>query len=287
VPLGRRRRAALLLLSAAASVSLSCRAAVRWQVRHLANDNPDVLYSVKTSAMAVALTIDDGPDPVTTPALLDVLARNEAHATFFIITSRVPGHEGVLRRMVAEGHELGNHLCRDEPSIRLSPEEFERQLVDSDDVLSEFADMQWLRPGAGRYNARMLETLEKYGYRCALGSVYPFDPHIRWSWFSRRFILGTVEKGSVVILHDWGSRGRRTLKTLTNLLPALRERGFRVVTLGELSGLREAPRRFQGKMDGPAPPGSPCRTSATSRSSRTSTTARPRSPTASWRRQGP
>ena len=102
---GRRRRTALLLLLiAAATSSLTCRAAVRWEVRHLARDNPDVLYSVDTSAKAVALTLDDGPDPVTTPAILDVLARNGAHATFFIITSRVPGNEALLRRMVAEGH---------------------------------------------------------------------------------------------------------------------------------------------------------------------------------------
>lgn len=196
-----------------------------------------------TSAKAVALTIDDGPDPVTTPAILDVLQRNGAHATFFIITGRVPGNEELLRRMVVEDHELGNHLLRDEPSIKLSPEEFERQLLDSHDVLSEFAAIRWFRPGSGKYNARMLATLDKHGYRCALGSVYPFDPQIRWSWFSRRFILSTVQAGSVVILHDWGSKGRRTLKTLSKLLPTLRERGFRIVTLTELESLREATRR--------------------------------------------
>jgi peptidoglycan-N-acetylglucosamine deacetylase len=241
---GRRRLLehgdVLLLLIATASSSLSCRATVQWQVRRLARDNPQVLYSVETSAKAVALTIDDGPDPLTTPAILDVLERNGAHATFFIITSRVPGNETVLRRMLAEGHELGNHLLRDEPSIKLSPEEFERQLVDSHDVLSQFADIRWFRPGSGHYNARMLATLDKHGYQCALGSNYPFDPHIRWSWFSRRFILSNAEPGSVVILHDWGSRGKRTIKTLSNLLPALRERGFRVVTLTELQALRKA-----------------------------------------------
>ena len=225
---------------AAASLSLSCRATVQWQVRRLAKGNPRVLYFVETSAKAVALTIDDGPDPITTPAILDVLARNGAHATFFIIASRVPGSEGLLRRMLDEDHELGNHLMRDEPSIKLSPEEFEQQLLDSHDVLSEFAPMQWFRPGSGKYNARMLATLEKHGYRCALGSVYPFDPQIRWSWFSRRFILSNVQAGSVVILHDWGSKGKRTHKTLSKLLPALRARGFRVVTLTELEGLRKA-----------------------------------------------
>jgi peptidoglycan/xylan/chitin deacetylase (PgdA/CDA1 family) len=233
-----RCRDAILLVITAVSLSLSCRATVQWQVRRLARDNPRVLYSVETSARAVALTIDDGPDPATTPAILDVLERNEAHATFFIITGRVPGNEALLRRMVAQGHELGNHLLRDEPSIELSPDEFERQLRDSHAVLSEFAATRWFRPGSGRYDARMLATVERRGYRCALGSAYPFDPQIRWSWFSRRFILSNAQAGSIVILHDWGSKGRRTVKTLSKLLPELRERGFRVVTLTELESLR-------------------------------------------------
>lgn len=225
---------------AAASSSLACGATVRWQVRRLEKANPRVLYAVDAATKAVALTIDDGPDPVTTPAILDVLARNGAHATFFIITSRVPGNEALLRRMLAEGHELGNHLLRDEPSIRLSPAEFERQLRESDDVLSRFAAVRWFRPGSGKFDPPMLNTIEQHGYRCALGSAYPFDPQIRWSWFSRRFILSTVRAGSVVILHDWGSKGRRTVKTLSNLLPTLRARGFRVVTLTELEELGRA-----------------------------------------------
>jgi len=139
------RRPALL---AAASSGLSCRAVVQWKVSHLVRDNPQVLYRVETRAKAIALTIDDGPDAATTPEILSVLERNGAHATFFIITSRVPGNEELLRRIVAEGHELGNHLLQDE--------------------------------------------------------------------------------------------GRRTVKTLSNVLPALAKRGFRIVTLTELEGLRNS-----------------------------------------------
>ncbi len=236
------RREILVAVVAAASSSLACGATVRWQVRRLEKANPRVLYSIDTATRAVALTIDDGPDPVTTPAILDVLARNGAHATFFIITSRVPGSEGLLRRMLAEDHELGNHLLRDEPSIKLSPAEFERQLRESHEVLSRFAAVRWFRPGSGKFDPPMLNTIEQHGYRCALGSAYPFDPQIRWSWFSKRFILSTVQGGSVVILHDWGANGKRTVKTLSNLLPTLRARGFRVVTLTELEELGNAPR---------------------------------------------
>lgn len=232
------RRPAFLALLAGASSGLSCSAVVQAKVRHLARDNPQVLYRVLTQAKVVALTIDDGPDAGTTPEILRVLEQNRAHATFFIITSRVPGNEELLRRVLAEGHELGNHLVRDEPSLKLKPAEFERQLVESHEVLSRFAPMSWFRPGSGKYDARMLATLEAHGYRCALGSVYPFDPQIRWSWFSKRFILSNVQAGSVIILHDWDSKGRRTVKTLSNVLPVLAKRGFRVVTLTELESLK-------------------------------------------------
>jgi peptidoglycan/xylan/chitin deacetylase (PgdA/CDA1 family) len=131
-------------------------------------------------------------------------------------------------------------MLRDEPSIRLSGEEFERQLLEAHAVLSGFGPVRWFRPGGGRYDARMLATLQEHGYRCALGSVYPFDPQVRWSWFSARFILGTAQAGSVIILHDAGAKGRRTLKTLATALPALKRRGFRIVTLTELVMLGQA-----------------------------------------------
>ena len=235
-----RRQLAFLALLAAASSGVACQAAVNWKVRHLVRDNPQVLYRVETAAKAIALTIDDGPDAVTTPEILGVLARTGAHATFFIITSRIPGNEDLVRRIVAEGHELGNHLTRDESALKLPPAEFERQLEASHAVLSAFAPVRWFRPGGGKYNARMLATLKAHGYTCALGSVYPFDPLIRWSWFSRRFILSNAQPGSVTILHDWHGKGRRTVKTLSNVLPVLATRGFRIVTLTELEGLRKS-----------------------------------------------
>jgi len=231
---------ALPVLLASLALTLSCRTVLHRQVRRLAEGNPEVLYHVETKERAVALTIDDGPDPVTTAKILGVLKENHARATFFIITGRIPGNEKLLKRMVGEGHELGNHLTRDEPSVRLAPEEFEHELLESHRVLSGFATIRWFRPGSGKYNKPMLATLEKHGYRCALGSVYPFDPYIPWSWFSRRFILHHARPGSIIVLHDVGGRGERTAKTLSKVLPELERRGFRVVTLTELVSLGDA-----------------------------------------------
>jgi hypothetical protein len=131
-------------------------------------------------------------------------------------------------------HWKVRHLVRDNPQAT------KRCCGASWPKATSFATLRWFRPGSGKYDARMLATLEAHGYRCALGSVYPFDPQIRWSWFSRRFILSNVQPGSVVILHDWDSKGRRTVETLSNVLPVLAKRGFRVVTLTELESLRNS-----------------------------------------------
>lgn len=205
-----------------------------WVVSILAKHSPEVLYLVDTQEPVVALTIDDGPDSAATPRILDVLKQHDARATFFLITSRIPGNEEIVVRTVEEGHELANHLTTDEPSILLSPPEFEKQLLESHDVLSRFSDVRWFRPGSGWYNAAMLSILRKHGYRCALGSVYPFDPQIPSSWFASRYVLRNVRAGSIIVLHDYGARGERTASALAIMLPELHRRGFRVVALSEL-----------------------------------------------------
>jgi peptidoglycan/xylan/chitin deacetylase (PgdA/CDA1 family) len=205
-----------------------------WIVALLARRFPDVVYLVETEQPVVALTIDDGPDSVATPKILGVLDRHDARGTFFLLSSRVPGNEELVRRTVAEGHEIANHLVVDEPSILLSDSEFERQLLEADGVLSDFAEVHWFRPGSGWYNGRMLSILHRHGYQCALGSVYPFDPQVPSSWFATHHILWNVRPGSVIVLHDYGTRGERTATALATILPALNRRGFRVVTLSEL-----------------------------------------------------
>lgn len=205
-----------------------------WIVSILAKRSPEVLYFVETKEPVVALTIDDGPDPVATPKILDLLRQHDARATFFLITNRIPGNEEIVVRTTEESHELANHLTTDEPSILLPPSEFERQLLEAHHVLSCFSDVHWFRPGSGWYNAAMLSILRKHGYRCALGSVYPFDPQLPSSWFATHYILWNVRPGSIIVLHDHGARGERTASALATILPELSGRGFRVVTLSEL-----------------------------------------------------
>jgi peptidoglycan/xylan/chitin deacetylase (PgdA/CDA1 family) len=218
----------------------------RWLLAALAKLSPEVVYFVETEKQAVALTIDDGPDAVATPEILDLLKVHDAKATFFLITDRVPGNEEIVVRTVKEGHELANHSTADEPSIFLKKPEFEQRFLEAHKVLSQFSAVRWFRPGSGWYSKKMLSIIHKHGYRCALGSVYPFDPQIPSSWFIKRHVLRGVKPGSIIVLHDHGVRGERTIAVLGTILPELKRRGFSVVTLSELwmgsSGHKETPR---------------------------------------------
>jgi peptidoglycan/xylan/chitin deacetylase (PgdA/CDA1 family) len=222
-------------LAATLSLAVDASAQLRWIVERVARRAPQVLYFVQTDEPVVALSIDDGPDASATPGILAVLAEHDARATFFVISGRVPGNELLLERLVAEGHELGNHMTSDTPSIALGPEEFERRLLEAHAVLSNYAVPGWFRPGSGWFDGPMLATLARHDYRCALGSVYPFDAQLPWSWFAARYILWAAQPGSIIVLHDGGNRGGRTARTLSAVLPELARRGLRVTTLSELA----------------------------------------------------
>ncbi len=149
-----------------------------------------------------------------------------------------------MRDIVSRGHEIGNHLIDEAPSALLAPAEFARALERSHQTLSAYADIHWFRPGSGWINPRMLAEIRKYGYRCALGSIYPYDGQIASARFSRHFIQANAFPGAVVVLHDGGSRGLRTAAILEKILPNFQASGWRFTTL---SGLVEESKKGTGK----------------------------------------
>lgn len=203
-------------------------------VRLVSRTHPGCTYAASTEQRIVALTIDDGPDAATTPIILDVLSRHKARATFFLISSRVEGNQALVRRLVAEGHEVGNHFTHDRAGIGLTPEAFEQSLLGADSVLSKYGALRWARPGSGWYNRNMIKIMEKHGYGCVLGSVYPFDAQIPSTAHMVRTIRAGTGPGAIIILHDHGGRGRRTAAALDRVLPELRRRGYRVTTVSDL-----------------------------------------------------
>jgi peptidoglycan-N-acetylglucosamine deacetylase len=221
-----------------------------WLVDRLAATFPGCLYRVGTNERLVALTLDDGPDERTTPLILAELRRHRARATFFLIGERIPGREALVRRLVEEGHELGNHFMHDRPAIRLGREELARDLDHSHALLQPFAPVRWARPGSGWYSRETVAAMSRKGYVCALGSVYPYDATIPWSAFAGRYILRNVRPGAVIVLHDGGGRGQRTARTLGTVLPELRRRGYRVVALSELALAEGGPPLHRGSTGG-------------------------------------
>jgi peptidoglycan/xylan/chitin deacetylase (PgdA/CDA1 family) len=213
-----------------------------WLLDWLARRYPGCLYRVAQERSFVALTLDDGPDS-TTPLILDELRRHSARATFFLISSEVAGREAVVQRIVSEGHELGNHGTRDRAAILLPDDEFVRDITEARRTLGRFGPVRWARPGSGWYSQEMVHALARTGHRCALGSVYPFDAAIPSTRFAGRHILANIRPGAVIVLHDGPARGRRTLAVLQEVLPELGARGYRVVTLSELSRLPSPSRR--------------------------------------------
>lgn len=237
----RRTALALALPLLVAGVAASaCQRSLR-TAELVLDPHPGVVYAIATPAPLVALTIDDGPDPIGTPAILDVLARHGARATFFLLGERVEGQEALVARIVAAGHEIGNHGMRDVPAIELAPEVFERDLVETGRRLAPFGASRWYRPGSGWYDEAMLEVVARHGHRLALGSSYPLDAHVPASAFARWWLRVDAEPGEVMVLHDGPERGRRTAATLDALLPALAREGLAVVTLSELVAAGEAP----------------------------------------------
>lgn len=206
----------------------------RWLIESLARRHPGCLYHVRTTERVVALTIDDGPEARSTPQILAELRRHGARATFFLISGRLAGQEQVVRTLVADGHEVGNHFSQDRPSIRLSPAAFEADLLLADRELARWGRIVWARPGSGWYSQAMIGVMRRHGYRCALGSVYPLDATIPSVSWAASYILSNTRPGAIIILHEGGDRGLRTARILARVLPELRRRGYRVVPLSEL-----------------------------------------------------
>jgi peptidoglycan/xylan/chitin deacetylase (PgdA/CDA1 family) len=232
------RPAVALPLSLLAAVSAAAGLVLwqpRWLVELIARAWSGAVFFVETEEPLLALTIDDGPDPRTTPRLLALLERHGARATFFLIGERAAVHEELVQRIIAEGHEIGNHMTTDRPSISLTPEAFEAALLSADSVLSRHGEPRWFRPASGWYDIEMLSTVESHGYRLALGSVYPYDGTLPLGAYMVWHVLHHAQPGSIIILHDSGERGERTIAALEKILPELTRRGLRAVTLSELS----------------------------------------------------
>ena len=202
---------------------------------------PQVTYRVRTKLPLIALSFDDGPHPIYTPQVLEILKLHGAKATFFLIGDRARRHPEIVARIKADGHEVGNHYQYFRHGLVLlhSDADFVRNLEDVQRTLGLGDGQKVFRAPGGLARSSQLRLARDRGYTCALGSAYPHDPahpplqYIRW------LIEKNLAPGTIVILHDGIPDPTRAIQALPHILAEGRKRGLTFVSIGELLAARE------------------------------------------------
>lgn len=194
----------------------------------------DVLWYVDTAAPVVALTFDDGPSPACTPGLLEVLARHRAHATFFLIGERARAHPHLVAAIVAGGHEIADHLMREERSALLPEAAFRRDLAETAELLRPYGPVRWFRPGSGFFTPAMLRSAAGLGLRAVLGTLVAADRDEPGDGRIARRLLAGIRPGTIAVLHEGTPARRAVVGTTDQVLAGLAERGLTSVTVAEL-----------------------------------------------------
>lgn len=185
----------------------------------------------------VALTFDDGPDPFYTPQVLDVLARYDVKATFFVIGRHVDAHPELIRHIVASGHAVGSHGYSHAILRGVWPGEITTELQRRDVALYRAAGIQtrlFRHPG-GMQGVFLPFVARAGGWRVVVWSVDSRDYTQPGAEEIVRRVLEAAHPGAIVLLHDGSPHGdesrRQTVAALPAILEGLRARGYRFVHL--------------------------------------------------------
>lgn len=201
---------------------------------------PDLLLLKGPGATKqVALTFDDAPDRQFTPHVLNILKQYKVHATFFLVGSQAEKYPDIVKRMVREGHVIGNHSYNHKLFTELSDESFKSQVLLTQKSLKSLIGYspRLIRPPYGEISENQLLWASKQGYRIVNWNVDSQD----WKQLSRdqvtENILNHIKKGSIVLQHSGGGPGQNlsgTVEALPTVIQTLQSRGYKLVTLPEL-----------------------------------------------------
>jgi peptidoglycan/xylan/chitin deacetylase (PgdA/CDA1 family) len=222
-------------------VALAHMAPTRFLLDWMARDRA-VWNMSRAAPSTVYLTYDDGPNPTTTPDLLDVLAREGVHATFFLIDAHITEETApIVRRMFADGHSVGLH-SDSRRYMLMSPSTLARTLTEAADRIERLAGSRpcrAFRPHAGWRGGQMFEGLAQIDYQLIGWGWMLWD----FNWLRSRTAESTFRRisarasaGDIVVMHDGDESAprrdqRHTVDATTQLVPALRARGFRFGTV--------------------------------------------------------
>jgi len=183
-----------------------------------------------TSQPYIAMTFDDGPHPKNTPRLLDMLRARNIKATFYVIGENVKRYPALTRRIVAEGHEIGNHTWTHANLKKLSDQGIRRELDRTKSIIISTTGVQprTMRPPYGALFQRQREMIfREYGYPTILWAVDPQD-------------LNSTRNGSIVLAHDLHAP---TITAMPATFDGLLRKGYRFVTVSQLLAQKAAAQR--------------------------------------------
>ena len=255
-----RARGTILILVFALSLSASgwpAAGAARSAPRSAPNSNnrtpkaaaprePDI-RRVEVSEKVVALTLDDGPDPKYTPLVLELARKHHLALTFFVTGEHVRLHPELARRIVAEGHVIGNHTWSHKIMLGLSESENVAEIeacgAEIEKVCGRHTKL--FRPPKGRVDDNVARAAAALGYQVVLWSVAVEHRDATTPQAMAQRVIQRVQPGSIVLAHDYhprqGGSGDRTVAALSIVVEELQKQGYRFVTVPQLLAL--APER--------------------------------------------
>ena len=196
---------------------------------------------LNTDQKVVALTFDDGPQPPYTDRLLDVLAKHDVKATFFVIGNRIEKYPETSHRIIAEGHQIGNHSYTHPVLGCLPPTYVERQIERTDKLLRQLGITEEIV-----FRAPMLTRFLPVAWVLAKGDRTHISCNVwGWDWITQnadritKTVLRKVKPGSIIVLHD-GKAGNAdanrsgTVEAADRIITALKQEGYRFVRLSDV-----------------------------------------------------
>ncbi|MCT7959986.1 polysaccharide deacetylase family protein [Laspinema sp. D1] len=200
------------------------------------------LYEVALddSNKAIALTFDDGPWPIYTEQVLDILKEQDIKATFFLIGQHLKHHPAIAQKVVEAGHALGNHTWSHH--YHNVPREIAAQEIeDTNALIYETTGFKthWFRPPGGVLTNGLNDYAHSQNYAVAMWSSDARESFFSSSGALVNNVLNSAKPGGIVLLHDGGGDRTATVQALPIIITKLKERGYKFVTLPELLELYE------------------------------------------------